>query len=138
MGTNYYLTQNVCQHCGRGDEQKHIGKSSAGWVFALHVYPEEGIHDLPDWVKLLTDSKETIKNEYGDVLTLAELLDVIKNRSGNWSDQKKPALYASAEVFHQFNHSMEGPSGLVRAKIDKTRVIKHGDGTWDCMIGYFS
>lgn len=38
MGTNYYLhSQDPCEHCGRSYPELHIGKSSAGWVFALHV-----------------------------------------------------------------------------------------------------
>jgi hypothetical protein len=27
MGTNYYLHSDTCDHCGRGDEPLHIGKS---------------------------------------------------------------------------------------------------------------
>ena len=42
MGTNYYLHRprtNECEHCGRADEAPplHIGKSSSGWCFSLHV-----------------------------------------------------------------------------------------------------
>ena len=75
MGTNYYLTKerNYCHHCGRKDvETKHIGKSSSGWVFSLHVYPEEGIHDLSDWTKKFPDGK--ITNDYGHSIPVLHAL----------------------------------------------------------------
>ena len=38
MGTNYYWQESEpCAACGRGYEQVHVGKSSAGWCFSLHV-----------------------------------------------------------------------------------------------------
>ena len=46
MGTNYYLSSKPCSCCGRKDSQRHIGKSSAGWVFALHVYPDQAKGEL--------------------------------------------------------------------------------------------
>ena len=53
MGTNYYLYQKPdCECCGRPFEPLHIGKSSAGWCFALHIMPEDGISTLLDWCAL--------------------------------------------------------------------------------------
>lgn len=50
MGTNYYLhTKPDCECCGRGFEPLHIGKSSGGWCFSLHVMPEDNINTLDDW-----------------------------------------------------------------------------------------
>ena len=51
MGTNYYLYEGseACPTCKRPFEPLHIGKSSAGWCFSLHVIPEEGINTLDDW-----------------------------------------------------------------------------------------
>jgi len=48
MGTNYYLVKNErppCPCCERTyvQERLHIGKSSGGWCFALHVIPEMGM-----------------------------------------------------------------------------------------------
>src|SRR5450631_1105933 len=37
MGTNYYLQLPGCDHCNRAGDRLHIGKSSGGWCFALHV-----------------------------------------------------------------------------------------------------
>ena len=70
MGTNYYLHEpptNKCEHCGRQDEKEplHIGKSSVGWVFALHIIPEMGIEDLEDWIPLF-NSGASMTMEYWD------------------------------------------------------------------------
>lgn len=139
MGTNFYHHQNVCDHCGRGDEPRHIGKSSAGWCFSLHVYPEEGIHDLGEWIEHLTTKGGLIKDEYGSILSLKELSDVITKREGNPDRTRKPIMYESWEDFHQKNKSEDGPQGLVRSKIGPaTRCIGHGKGTWDLMVGEFS
>lgn len=48
MGTNYYYYQDVCPHCGKPDKKLHIGKSSGGWYFSLHIIPEEKIFNLKD------------------------------------------------------------------------------------------
>ncbi len=50
MGTNYYLHEKPdCECCGRPFEALHIGKSSSGWCFSLHVMPEDMINTLDDW-----------------------------------------------------------------------------------------
>lgn len=139
MGTNYYLQEKPpCECCGRPYKSKHIGKSSAGWCFALHVYPDEGINDLPDWAGLWDD--KSVYNEYGDEVSEAEMLRIITERKhkSEWSEKPKPHSYASWEQFHRHNHSQEGPNGLVRSKIDGNHCIGHGDGTWDLIVGEFS
>lgn len=79
MGTNYYvIPQPPCEHCGRAYEARHIGKSSYGWAFGLHVYPEEGIANLSDW-KTCLDGKRII-DEYGRDISVQEMLDIIERR----------------------------------------------------------
>lgn len=110
MGTNYYHHKAApCPTCGHQDEPRHIGKSSGGWVFALHVYPEQGISDLPDWQREWATG--TIKNEYGDTLTPQEMLSRITERSKEW---------------------------LRRDRIDGRHCVGHGSGTWDLIVGEFS
>lgn len=86
MGTNYYLHENICSHCGRGDEPLHIGKSSAGWCFALHVIPERGLNSLEDWEKKF--EKGTILNEYGNPTSPEEMLRIITER--DWHGTSSP------------------------------------------------
>lgn len=147
MGTNYYLHDKPdCECCGRPYEPLHIGKSSAGWCFALHVIPEEGINSLDDWVKRWSAPGAFIRNEYGDAISTAEMWDAItrRGRAGrDWDDGKWwqgiPGFYsyASEADFHARNMSERGPSGLLRARIGRN-CIAHGEGTWDCITGEFS
>lgn len=149
IGTNYYWHERpCCPTCGHArGEEKHIGKSSLGWCFSLHVYPEEGILDWTDWLRVL--DRGTIKNEYGDILTLQELAAVVENRSGkNNFDKPLPKAYQDIGIwsyrdwydFHTKNHSEPGPNGLLRHNIGEACLacLRHGSGTWDCIQGDFS
>lgn len=137
MGTNYYLHRNTCPTCGHSDEPIHIGKSSGGWCFSLHVIPEDGINTLNDWYKEI--SKDGIvKNEYDEIVTIDELRDIVQNRGRDEKWESKPAGYSSWQKFHSENYSEQGPNGLLRHKIDGSHCIGHGEGTWDFIIGEFS
>lgn len=78
MGTNYYVLTDVCPHCGRPAERKHIGKSSAGWAFGLRIYPDEGINTLEDWKRVWKG--QTIKDSCGERVSEDELLSIITER----------------------------------------------------------
>jgi hypothetical protein len=136
MGTNYYLHKEICPHCGRGDEPKHIGKSSFGWCFSLHVFPDEGINDLADWRKHWLTG--VIKDEYGDILTPEQMEAKITQRQCktpfsmcSWSGYKNEA------EFHKINGSERGPNDLLRHRLSEY-CIGHGEGTWDLLIGVYS
>lgn len=109
MGTNYYWSQPPCAHCGRSDPRIHIGKSSAGWAFSLHVYPDDGINSLDDWEAKFKSGQ--IHDEYGKRLMPDEMVERIAVR----------------------HH----PRGLSRHPIDG-RCIGHGPGPWDLIVGDFS
>lgn len=124
MGTNYYLIKEqgeICKCCGRGESSTrlHIGKSSVGWCFSVHVIPEDGIKNLDDWKLLFEQGK--IEDEYGTSLSSVEMMKVITERSFPRKD--KP-----------LNLVMEGPNGLSRHKY----TYAHGEGTWDYCTGDFS
>lgn len=137
MGMNYYLRLegNPCACCGHDPEggELHIGKSSAGWVFALHVIPEREVHDLEDWIPLFTQG--VIRDETGMELSPGEMLERITERKGHsWRDLRQHGM--SEVEFHAANNSMRGPNFLLRAQLGP-HVIKHGAGTWDCHVGEF-
>lgn len=145
MGTNFYWQSEPCPTCGHSEEELHIGKSSCGWCFSLHVYPENVTlpQNLEDWKKILSAGK--IRNEYGDALTADEMIDKITNRShpeplGAMDSKPKSAIwpYENAADFYQKNYAEPGPNNLLRHKIDGRHCIGHGEGTYDYIRGDFS
>lgn len=129
MGTNYYIESDTCASCGHTPEPLHIGKSSAGWCFALHVYPERGIVDLDDWQKEWHGKR--IKDEYGLDIAPAELLKTITDRSA-----ERP-LDTINYKWLRANYATVGPNGLARHNHSPS-LHHHGAGTWDCLVGDFS
>lgn len=107
MSTNYYA-------CDLSGNRLHVGKSSAGWAFALRVYPFEGINSLQDWKQRFEATGCVIKDEYERVVTPDQMMKIITDRS--WGD--------------------EGPAQLRRVRVDGKHCIGHG-GTWDVIAGEF-
>jgi hypothetical protein len=144
MGTNYYWMwkiDQICSTCGHRSEQEtrqHIGKSSAGWTFGLHVYPSAGIHTLEAWIHVISVEYMNghIENEYGKVISLEKMLITIINRQGAGSLGQ---LGINEEWYRQ-NYAEPGPQGLSRRKIGggSLGVVGHGEGTWDYIEGDFS
>lgn len=133
MGTNYYWhAKPECSECGHECQGVHIGKSSGGWCFGLHVYPEDGIHELQDWIlNRFNTPGSYIRDEYGDKVTREDMLKTITERWWQNTGHRNAQYLAS-------NHAVEGPRGLMRHAIDPRFCIGHGEGTWDLMIGEFS
>lgn len=132
MGTNYYLGSDgdVCAACGHEKPRLHIGKSSMGWVFSLHVIPEEGLNSLDDWKARWSKPGSKIVNEYGEAVTAEEMLSIIVDRGRD--DPIRGFDFAS-------NYAEPGPRNLVRSRIsDWTHCVGHGDGTWSLHTGEFS
>lgn len=131
MGTNYfYHDKPPCTECKRPFESLHIGKSSFGWCFALHVIPELGLNSLIDWQNKLSQGG-VIRDEYGNEIDHERLVEIITCRAhSNVDDIKDPEWLRR-------NVAEAGPNGLARSKIDQTHCIGHGPGTWDLIIGDF-
>ena len=124
MGTNYYW---IDENKAADDPPLHIGKASVGWCFSLHITEE--IRSLEDW-RVVWARPGYIKNEYGERLTIEEMLDVITNRS-----HPQPLGWSPAEFSK--NSAIPGPNNLARHAIG-WHVVAHGPGTWDLCEGYFS
>ena len=141
MGTNYYwVPRPPCEACGRPHEPIHIGKSSGGWCFALHVMPEIGIRRLADWKVRFDVTDSRIVDEYGREINKYEMLKIITERE-HYAANEAPTRKWLIE-----NHAELGPGGLVRAEIDMVHCVGHGDigghswteETWDLILGEFS
>ena len=112
MGTNYYLHQKPdCKCCGRPFEPLHIGKSSGGWCFSLHVMPDDGISTLDDWRTLWNAPGAFIRDEYGEVIDTEDMEHVITKRSRHACPPKRH---------------------------DDMYCVGHGEGPWDYIVGEFS
>ena len=120
MGTNYYLRGKGCPVCKHG-ETTHIGKSSAGWVFSLRVYPDDEWDEKPnglpksltDWVNIFNSPAYVVVDEYGKTVTSEAMIATITERSH--------------------------PRGeLRRHPVDGDHCVAQGDGTYDLIAGEFS
>jgi len=136
MGTNYYWYRaetNKCEHYGRSDKSEpvHIGKSSSGWCFSLHVSSDSQFppSTFDDWKDLFYWEDSYIEDEYGHKVSAEIMISIITERKhkdrGDSFDYER-------------NHAEPGPNNLVRYKIDGSHCIGHGDGTWDYITGDFS
>ncbi len=119
----------------RGTEEFiHIGKSSLGWCFSLHVVPEFGINTYEDWVRMFIDPDRIIISEYNEVIPYTKMISIITARA-----RPDPCTWDAARLAR--NYAEHGPSNLVRYRIDHERThgcVGHGVGTWDYITGEFS
>ena len=127
MGTNFYLDTNVCPTCGHPAERLHIGKSSGGWCFALHV--DDKHQDLDDWIAAWSQPGAVISDECGDTVDAAAMFSKITERA-------RPVAWEVPLNFAAID-AEEGPNNLLRHRIGG-HCIGHGAGTWDLCIGEFS
>lgn len=134
MGMNFYLHDEPCPHCGHEAPPLHIGKSSGGWYFALHVIPEAGLNDLEDWRALWSMPGKIIRNEDGDVVSPLGMLERIVARS--WPVAPGTPPRSATEM--RRNYAEEGEMGLLRSIVDGVHCVGHGMGTWDLCAGDFS
>lgn len=90
MGTNYYLHEDICPHCGRCERKLHVGKSSGGWTFSFRGYPyefdEPKIKSAADWHSYLltastaSDVKNELRNEYDEIVTLHDFWELVADK----------------------------------------------------------
>ena len=131
MGTNYYLSDAATE--GQPPPALiHVGKSSYGWCFLLHVIPEEGLCSLEDWrARWSRPGAQLWAN--GAPVTPEELENTITNRSfvNRHGTGRNRAWYEK-------NDAERGPRSLARFKVGRGGCVAHGPGTWDLIEGEFS
>lgn len=158
MSTNFYLIYNelvdtecpCCGHIVQEKRKRHLGKSSGGWCYSLHVYPEEGLDtfdDMKNHVEDVCSDGGRIEDEYGNILThTEEWVDIVTIRKGKYSPEEIVKInntltgtaYRDSQHFLDKNHAIIGSNNLLRHKIDGRYCIGHGSGTWDYLVGDFS
>lgn len=140
VGTNYYSVKRGVEELDGdviwglrdtdSDDVLHIGKSSGGWCFSLHVIPDRDINDLWDWLDIFLDPDRLIINEYREEVSLADMFRTITQRG-----RSDPNSW-DADMLRK-NHAAPGPANLVRHEIGD-HCVGHGAGTWDLIPGRFS
>ena len=115
MGTNYYLRtgKKITKTCDCGfehelDEKLHIGKSSWGWKFVLHIIPERGINELEDWEELFKTGK--IFDEYNNEITVEQMMNCILNRSFPTCNHS-PDPGCAIDVRDNLSYALDDPIG---------------------------
>lgn len=127
MGMNYYLQKYHFGDTPNPHPKLHIGKSSPGWCFQLHVIPEEGLNDWEDWHDYIRRSYDhQIVNEEGRDISTAELWYIVTQRRAK--QRPTNVSWHLAEL---------GPNNLLRSR-EEGPCIGHGSGTWDLISGEFS
>lgn len=76
MGTNYYYHKPEII----GYSVRHIGKSSHGWPFMLHVEPDAGLNTLEEWVAHIESTFGDIVDEYKKKISVEKLLLIVSDR----------------------------------------------------------
>lgn len=109
MGTNYYLYLksdyeiirnyfkvrknnnlfNIIEYDLLSPIRINIGKSSSGWKFCLHIYPNHNINSFKDWYDILKNDEYIIVDEYNRVINLNEMINIIT---------KKPRVYKKEDT----------------------------------------
>jgi hypothetical protein len=147
MGTNYYAVmaehETDCPHCNRPGylavSRWHIGKSSYGWCFSLHVgsgSEPEIPKNLEEWQEAWKDALR-IEDEYGRVLMIEEMEKIITQRHGVQSPEAKYPDTTGLASWYKSNYAEPGPNNLARHSLGHG-CVGHGEGTWDLITGEFS
>lgn len=76
MGTNFYVITEKCEHCGRGNEDIHLGKSSMGWMFSFNYNSGKYYKNVPEMREWLRD-KEII-DEYDRSVDPKDFWDLVE------------------------------------------------------------
>lgn len=83
MGTNYFVDSKPCESCGHSRTSLHIGKCSYGWSFSFQGYPEDDIMSYEHWLKEMENPNRVIRDEYGEVMSLADFKDMVEQKKGD-------------------------------------------------------
>ena len=148
MGTNYYAQLDVCESCGHPAHQLHIGKSSMGWCFSLHMHPECGLETWDNWVSFLKGKR--IVDEYGSKISRRQFMEIVTKRRGNVGKGPPPfkfpvlsrsenSRYQSWDEFAAETHGfIDHEFNLLRHVPCAGHVVGHGPGPYDYLVGDFS
>lgn len=105
----------------------HLGKSSMGWAFLLHVYPGK-IDNWDEMVQYLSSTPGRIANEVGVHVTVADFVSIVESRreTQNRSYRDSYSFYCPKMNLH-------------RSRVNERWCIaNHESLPIDYITGYFS
>ena len=79
MGNNYEIRIKPCKHCGLSKETIHVGKSSMGWRFSLHVQ-EEYYKDWDSFKNFLAQTNIEIVDENNKKWKKKDFIELIEEK----------------------------------------------------------
>lgn len=127
---NYYMIDSMTDKF-----RYHIGKSSFGWTFSLHIKPPF-INGIKEIERFLSLQSVHVEDQNKNILTKDEMLSIIYNRIGEdkwWNE-------ITQEWLDQ-RDAIKDPRNLVRFKVGDIDVhvkcIGYEDGPWDLIVGDF-
>lgn len=144
MGTNYYLYLksdyevisnyfkvrknnnlfNFAEYEFLSPIRIHIGKSSCGWKFCLHIYPNHNINSFKDWYDILQNDEYIITDEYNEVISINKMINIIT---------KKPRVYKKEDTGKIIdNQYIVSEVGLLQHSYQGFIVVKNE--TYDYLI----
>lgn len=138
MGTNYYVKSGT-KYIHNGwvtDEILHIGKSSHGWYFSLHVIPWAGLNSFEDWKEFLKG--KTIHDEYGRKVSYTRMIKTILRdcKDGCWGKNTSfTGNIGDVAEDHGCYKIRVGKYGLWYVEDGEREVV--GDGCYTLVEGEF-
>ena len=116
-------------------QEIHIGKSSFGWYFSLCVYPEFGINNLEDWIKLFNDPNNIILDEYDDEVSAEAMINCITKRGmKDWDDSPEKIKQFETSVLESQNSLMESLGNSKYLSYEEILAANHAErgvnGLW--------
>jgi len=96
MGTNYYIRENVCEHCGRAADEVHLGKSSFGWRFTLQA---NGLRFYKNWdeMKKWLHGKR-IYDEYDEPIFVQDFIELVESKQDTIDPQSDTGYEFMQEI----------------------------------------
>lgn len=128
MSTNYFIVFKEHEK-DVTTTRLHLGVSLYGWCFLLRKVKYHGLQSPKDWYAFIKSHNALIINEYGEVLSVQELTQVIEHRTFT--------LPKAQDDFLQRNHAFYDEAGFLRHKIDGDFCVLNGDTTWDLIESDF-
>ena len=109
----------------------HIGKSSYGWIFGLHVFPDLGLNTYEDWEKLLPYGK--IRDEYMEPHTCYQFVEMLYDKV-NRAKKQPPREENTLSP----NDSFVCPESNLFRRKGHDFIVNNTHPLCDYLTGYFS